>query len=131
MKRCSKTAQLVELYLDVWQLTGDEDFRKIEGIADYVLANLYWSGGGFCAQMLKAKARRWRVSAGCRRAREGPDKDEVAETILGVTAGGNFVDHSIPNLFRIRMSFTFRNHGPTSTKTRKRSLRGSSPNFQR
>lgn len=94
-------AQLVELYLDVWQLTGDEDFRKVvEGIADYVLGNLTHPEGGFyCAQDAQSEGKEGKYFCWTLEELEKvltKDEVEAAKTILGVTAGGNFVDHSDP-----------------------------------
>ncbi len=95
-------AQLLELYLDAWKLSGDDSFRKVAaGIADYVLRDLTHPDGGFyCAQDAQSEGKEgkcfcWTVSE----LGEVLTADEmkVVREILGVTDGGNFIDHSDPD----------------------------------
>jgi uncharacterized protein YyaL (SSP411 family) len=94
-------AQLVELYLDAWQLTGDEEFRKVvEGIAGYVLGNLTHPDGGFyCAQDAQSEGKEGKFFCWTLPELEKiltKAEVEAAKKILGVTANGNFLDHSDP-----------------------------------
>ena len=94
-------AQLLELYLDAWKISGDESFRKVAvGIADFVLRDLTHPEGGFyCAQDAQSEGKEgkcfcWTVSQLSDVL--SADEMKVAQEVLGVTDGGNFIDHSDP-----------------------------------
>ena len=94
-------AQLLELYLDAWQISGDEDFRQVAvGIADYVLRDLTHPAGGFyCAQDAQSEGKEgkcfcWTVEELKKVLSE--DEMKLAREVLGVTDEGNFIDHSDP-----------------------------------
>jgi len=95
-------AQLLDLYLDAWLVTEEEDFEKVaHGIADYVLRDLTHPEGGFyCAQDAQSEGKEgkyfcWTIAD--LKAVLSEDEVKLAREILGVTAKGNFVDHSDPN----------------------------------
>jgi len=94
-------AQLLELYLDAWQISGDEAFRKTaKGIADYVLRDLVHPEGGFyCAQDAQSEGKEGKFVCWTLDELEkilSEDEVKIAREILGVTAEGNFYDHSDP-----------------------------------
>jgi uncharacterized protein YyaL (SSP411 family) len=94
-------AQLLELYLDAWQISGDESFREVAaGITEYVLRDLTHPEGGFyCAQDAQSEGKEgkcfcWTVEE-LEKVLDAAEM-KVAREILGVTDGGNFIDHSDP-----------------------------------
>lgn len=95
-------AQLLELYLDAWQLEGAEDFKATaKGIADYVLRELTDGDGGFyCAQDAQSEGKEGKFA--CWTLAElksilSAEELTAATEILGVTEAGNFLDHSDPD----------------------------------
>lgn len=94
-------AQLLDLYLDAWQISGDEAFRKTaKGIADYVLKELVHPEGGFyCAQDAQSEGKEGKFACWTLAELEKvltPEEVKFSREILGVTAEGNFHDHSDP-----------------------------------
>lgn len=94
-------AQLVELYLDAWQITGEEDFKMaVRGTADYVLRNLTHPEGGFyCAQDAQSEGKEgkyfcWTVSE--LKTLLSEDEMKLVREVLGVSDQGNFLDFSDP-----------------------------------
>lgn len=94
-------AQLMELYLDAWQMTGEEQFRDVvRGIADYVLRDLTHPDGGFyCAQDAQSEGKEGKCF--CWTEKElsvllTAEELKAAREILGVSEKGNFIDHSDP-----------------------------------
>lgn len=94
-------AQLIDLYLDAWQITGERDFEKaVRATADYVLGNLTHPEGGFyCAQDAQSEGKEgkyfcWTLAE--LKARLTVEEVKLAEEILGVTEKGNFFDFSDP-----------------------------------
>jgi uncharacterized protein YyaL (SSP411 family) len=95
-------AQLIELYLDAWQISGEVDFREVaRGIADYVMRDLSHPEGGFyCAQDAQSEGKEgkcflWTVA----QLKEVLDEEEMklVREVFGVTEGGNFLDRSDPD----------------------------------
>jgi uncharacterized protein len=94
-------AQLLDLYLDAWQISGDEAFRKTaKGIADYVLRELAHPAGGFyCAQDAQSEGKEGKFACWTLAELEkvlSPEEVKLSREVLGVTAEGNFHDHSDP-----------------------------------
>ncbi|MGC6564830.1 MAG: thioredoxin domain-containing protein [Akkermansiaceae bacterium] len=94
-------AQLLDLYLDAWQISGDEAFREVAiGIADYVLREMVHPEGGFyCAQDAQSEGKEGKFA--CWTLAElktilSADEVKLAQEVLGVTEEGNFLDHSDP-----------------------------------
>lgn len=94
-------AQLIELYLDAWQITGEADFKMaVQGTAEYVLANLTHPEGGFyCAQDAQSEGKEgkyfcWTVDELKTLLSEG--EMQLAREVLGVMGKGNFLDFSDP-----------------------------------
>ena len=95
-------AQLMELYLDAWQITGEQEFRQVvEGIANYVLRDLTHPEGGFyCAQDAQSEGKEGKCfcwTEGELSALLTADEMKVAREILGVSEEGNFIDQSEAN----------------------------------
>jgi hypothetical protein len=95
-------AQLLELYLDVHLLTGDPAFAPVaQGIADYVLRDLTSPEGGFySAEDADSEGKEGRFY--CWTLEElrrllTPEQCDVAVRYYGVSAAGNFLDHSDPD----------------------------------
>ncbi|MEN8681282.1 MAG: thioredoxin domain-containing protein [Akkermansiaceae bacterium] len=94
-------AQLMELYLDAWQMTGEEGFRDVvRGIANYVLLDLTHPGGGFyCAQDAQSEGKEGKCFCWTQQELSAlltADEMKVARQVLGVSEKGNFIDHSDP-----------------------------------
>ncbi|YCM44488.1 thioredoxin domain-containing protein [Verrucomicrobiaceae bacterium 227] len=94
-------AQLLDLYLDAWQISGDEAFRKTaKGIADYVLKELVHPEGGFyCAQDAQSEGKEGKFACWTLAELEKiltTAEVKLSREILGVSAKGNFYDHSDP-----------------------------------
>lgn len=94
-------AQLLELYLDVWLVTGERRYRQVAvGIADYVTGEMQHEGGGFySAQDAQSEGKEgkcfcWTLA----QVEKLLSKDELAVALrwFGITAEGNFIDHSDP-----------------------------------
>jgi len=94
-------AQLIDVYLDAWQLSGDPAFRKVvEETADYVLRDLTHAEGGFwSAQDAGSEGKEGKCYCWTEGQLKGLLSEEefaVVKKHYGVTASGNFVDHSDP-----------------------------------
>ena len=94
-------AQLMELYLDAWQISGDDSFRRVvTGIADCVLRDLTHPEGGFyCARDAQSEGKEGKCFCWTVEELEGiltKGEMEGAREVLGVTEKGNFLDHSDP-----------------------------------
>lgn len=94
-------AQLMELYLDAWQISGDESFRKVvQGIADCVLRDFTHPEGGFyCARDAQSEGKEGKCFCWTTKELSGvltKEEMKVAREILGVTEKGNFLDQSDP-----------------------------------
>ncbi|MDA8975079.1 thioredoxin domain-containing protein [Akkermansiaceae bacterium] len=94
-------AQLMELYLDAWLITGEADFKMaVRGTADYVLESLTHPEGGFyCAQDAQSEGKEgkyfcWTVAE--LKTLLSEDEMKLAREVLGVTEKGNFLDFSDP-----------------------------------
>ncbi|MBR9760633.1 thioredoxin domain-containing protein [bacterium] len=94
-------AQLLDLYLDAWLVSGEKDFQEVaRGIADYVLRDLTHPEGGFyCAEDAQSEGKEgkyfcWTLEE-LKKVLSG-DEVKLARDVLGVTEQGNFVDHSDP-----------------------------------
>lgn len=94
-------AQLLDLYLDVWQVTGEQKYRNVAvGIADFVLREMQQKQGGFySAQDAQSEGKEgkcfcWTLAE----LKELLTAEELALVTrwFGVTAEGNFLDHSDP-----------------------------------
>ncbi|MGJ8698012.1 MAG: thioredoxin domain-containing protein [Verrucomicrobiaceae bacterium] len=94
-------AQVVELFLDAWQVTGEKRFAEAaEGTVEFVLREMRHPEGGFyCARDAQSEGKEgkyfcWTVEE----LKEVLSGDELvlAREVLGVTEKGNFVDHSDP-----------------------------------
>lgn len=94
-------AQVLELYLDAWQITGDDSFKQVAvGVADYVLRDLTHPDGGFyCAQDAQSEGKEGKCfcwTVGQLKEVLSEEEMKMAREVLGVTDQGNFVDHSDP-----------------------------------
>jgi uncharacterized protein YyaL (SSP411 family) len=94
-------AQLVELYLDAWLMTGEEDFAAaVRSTTAYVLRDLtHPEGGFFCAQDAQSEGKEgkcfcWTLAELKKILSE--EELALAQEVLGVTEKGNFFDHSDP-----------------------------------
>jgi uncharacterized protein YyaL (SSP411 family) len=98
-------AQLIDVYLDAWQLTGDEGFRQVAmETLDYVLRDLSMDGGGFLsAQDAQSEGKEGKyycwTEKELRQLLEEPEWNAVRRH-FGVTETGNFLDHSDPEPLR-------------------------------
>jgi hypothetical protein len=95
-------AQLLNLYLDAYLVSGDERHAETaRGILRYVLRDMTDEAGGFCsAEDADSEGKEGKFY--CWAAEElsqllTPEEFKVASRYFGVTAEGNFVDHSDPN----------------------------------
>ncbi len=98
-------AQLVELYLDAWLITGEEDYAKVaRSTSEYVLRDLtHAEGGFFCAQDAQSEGKEGKYF--CWTLAElkkilSADDVALAEEVLGVTEKGNFYDFSDPEALK-------------------------------
>ena len=94
-------AQLMELYLDALQITGEEEFRSVvKGIADYVLRDLTHPEGGFyCAQDAQSEGKEGKCFCWTEKelaALLSAGEMKIAREVLGVSVKGNFIDQSDP-----------------------------------
>jgi len=122
-------AQLLDLYLDAWQMSGDEAFRKTaKGIADYVLRELVHPEGGFyCAQDAQSAGKEGKFA--CWTLEElvkilAEDEVKIAREILGVTAEGNFYDHSDPEALKGQNVLHFKKPASTLSDAERSSVAG-------
>ena len=94
-------AQMLDLYLDVWLVTKDRRYRDVAmGIADYVTREMQHDEGGFySAQDAQSEGKEGKCF--CWTLQQMTDLLEgdelaVAKRWFGVSAEGNFIDHSDP-----------------------------------
>jgi hypothetical protein len=95
-------AQLVNLYLDAWLVSGDARHPDTaRGIIQYVLRDMTHPGGGFYSaedadsEGKEGKFYCWTLAEFSELLT--PEEAEIAIRYFGVTGQGNFVDHSDPN----------------------------------
>ena len=95
-------AQLVQLYLDAYLLSGDEKYANVvRDVLRYVLRDMTHRDGGFYSaedadsEGKEGKFYCWTVAE--LKELLTPEEFEVATNYFGVTTEGNFVDHSDPN----------------------------------
>ncbi|MGB2402984.1 MAG: thioredoxin domain-containing protein [Akkermansiaceae bacterium] len=94
-------AQLLELYLDVWLVTKDERYRHVAmGVANYVTSEMqHYEGGFYSAQDAQSEGKEGKCFCWTlQQMEELLDEDELvlAKEWFGVSAEGNFIDHSDP-----------------------------------
>ena len=94
-------AQLVNLYLDAYLLSGQPRFAEVaRDIIRYVLRDMTHSEGGFySAEDADSEGKEGKFYCWTREEltqRLTPDESKIAIRYFGVTAQGNFVDHSDP-----------------------------------
>jgi uncharacterized protein YyaL (SSP411 family) len=95
-------AQLLQLYLHAFQLSGDRKYADIaRSIAQYVLRDMtHENGGFFSAEDADSEGQEGKFY--CWTEKEmaealPPQEFQLAKRYFGVTEKGNFVDHSDPN----------------------------------
>ena len=94
-------AQLLNLYLDAFVISGDKRHADVaRDIIAYILRDMTHSGGGFfSAEDADSEGHEGKFYCWTRAELEKlltPDEFKVAVKFFGVTAKGNFVDHSHP-----------------------------------
>jgi uncharacterized protein YyaL (SSP411 family) len=95
-------AQLLDLYLNAWLVSGDERHAAVaRSIIDYVLRDMtHPNGGFFSAEDADSEGKEGKFYCWTQEeltALLQPDEFKVAGRYFGVTRGGNFVDHSDPH----------------------------------
>ena len=95
-------AQLAHLYLEAFQASGQERFARVaRGIFDYVRRDMTHPEGGFySAEDADSEGKEGKFYCWTRAelaALLSPAEFKAAEHYFGVTAAGNFVDHSDPH----------------------------------
>jgi uncharacterized protein YyaL (SSP411 family) len=95
-------AQLLNLYLDAYLVSGDQRYADIaRDIIRYVLRDMTHPGGGFySAEDADSEGKEGKFYAWTKQEIENllsPEEARVAIHYFGVTEKGNFVDHSDPN----------------------------------
>jgi hypothetical protein len=98
-------AQLVSLYLDTFQVSGEPVFADVvREIIDYVLRDLSHSEGGFySAEDADSEGKEGKFYCWTRAELEqllSPEEFNVTVRHFGITEAGNFLDHSDPNPLR-------------------------------
>jgi uncharacterized protein len=94
-------AQLLELYLDAHLVTGERPEAEVaRGILDYVLRDMRHPAGGFLsAEDADSEGKEGKFYCWTRDellALLSAEEFALAERVFGITAQGNFVDHSDP-----------------------------------
>jgi uncharacterized protein YyaL (SSP411 family) len=94
-------AQLLDLYLDAWLVSGDQRYAAVaHDILRYALRDMTHPDGGFySAEDADSEGKEGKFYCWTKdelAALLGPDEFKVAVRVFGVTAKGNFVDHSDP-----------------------------------
>ena len=94
-------AQLLDLYLDAWLVSGQERYAAVaHDVLRYVLRDMTHPDGGFySAEDADSEGKEGKFYCWTKdemAALLGPEEFKVAARIFGVTAKGNFVDHSDP-----------------------------------
>jgi uncharacterized protein YyaL (SSP411 family) len=95
-------AQLVQLYLDAYLVSGEQKYADVaRDILRYVLRDMTHPGGGFySAEDADSEGKEGKFYAWTKHEIETllpPNEAKVAISYFGVTEKGNFVDHSDPN----------------------------------
>lgn len=99
-------AQLLDLYLDVWLVSGDVRYRTVAmGIADFVLREMQHHdgdqrGGFYCAQDAQSEGKEGKFVCWTQaelKALLTAEELKLATRWFGVTDEGNFIDHSDPH----------------------------------
>ena len=98
-------AQLLDVYVEAWQVTNDTRFRETAvAIADYVLEELTHKEGGFFsaqdAQSEGKEGKYWCWTEEELKALLSDAEFMAARNWFGFTAAGNFIDHSDPQPLR-------------------------------
>ncbi len=122
-------AQLLELYLDAWLISGELAFREVaQGIADYVLRDLTHPEGGFyCAQDAQSEGKEgkyfcWTVAE---LAELLSDQElALAREVLGVSDEGNFIDYSDPEALKNQNVLHFKKAKESLEKDEKIKIQG-------
>src|SRR5579885_2450651 len=95
-------AQLLGLYVQAWQITGDPFFRRIAmETADWVMRDMQSPEGGFySAEDADSEGKEGKFYCWTRAELSKlltPEEFNVAVRYFGITEKGNFVDHSDPH----------------------------------
>jgi uncharacterized protein len=95
-------AQLLDLYLDCWVLSGQPRYAEVaRDIVEYILRDMTHPDGGFySAEDADSEGKEGKFYCWTREelaAGLTPEEFKVATRVFGVTAAGNFVDHSDPS----------------------------------
>jgi uncharacterized protein YyaL (SSP411 family) len=95
-------AQLTQLYLDAYIVSGESRFAEVaHGILRYVLRDMTHPDGGFySAEDADSEGKEGKFYCWTRAQLAGlltPEEFKVAVRYFGVTAAGNFLDHSDPD----------------------------------
>ncbi len=98
-------AQLVQLYLDAYLVSKRESFAGVaRGVLDYVLREMtHPDGGFFSAEDADSEGHEGKFYCWTREELSqllSPEEFNVAASFFGITAEGNFVDHSHPQPLR-------------------------------
>ena len=122
-------AQLMELYLDAWQITGEVDFEKaVRATAEYVLGNLVHPEGGFyCAQDAQSEGKEGKYFCWTLAELKKILTDEevkLLEDDLGVTEKGNFFDFSDPEALPNQNVLHFKTKRSEVSKERRAAIEG-------
>ena len=109
-------AQLLDVYVEAFLLTKDEEFRKAAvGIAEYVLDQLRHEGGGFySAQDAQSEGKEGKYWCWTHKELEGAlSKPQLVavKAWFGITEAGNFIDHSDPEPLKDQNVLFLKNSG--------------------
>ncbi len=98
-------AQLLEVFLDLYQITNDDKYKlAAQSVADYIVSNLQSEDGGyFCAQDAQSEGKEGKFY--CWTLAELKDLLDYAELAavekhFGITRKGNFYDYSDPEALK-------------------------------
>lgn len=111
-------AQLIQLYLDAWLISGDEEYSAVvRDVAGYVLRDMTDPEGGFySAEDADSEGHEGKFY--CWTAEElrsllTPDEYAVAARCFRITEQGNFVDHSHPEPLKGQNVLSLGGAGPS------------------
>ena len=99
-------AQLLDLYLDVWLVSGDVRYRDVAvGIGDFVLREMQHRegdrrGGFYCAQDAQSEGKEGKFACWTQAELKTlltAEEFKLATRWFGITEEGNFLDHSDPD----------------------------------
>jgi len=99
-------AQLLDLYLDVWLISGDVRYRDVaHGIAEFVLREMQHREGGqrggfYCALDAQSEGKEGKFVCWTQAELKSlltANEFKLISRFYGVTEKGNFIDHSDPN----------------------------------